>query len=100
LVDEPLAGGECLAPVRSDDLDPQRRLVHRHHPDAVDETYGFHGPAFLDLVEQEMELVFGHAKECLVFNGPDGLSLFVAAHDPEKADDRAHIARQLASRRQ
>ena len=39
-VDEPLAGGECLGAMRSNDLDPERRFVDTHHTDAMNEPDG------------------------------------------------------------
>ena len=92
-VDEPLAGGKGFAAVRGDDFNPERRFVDFDKSSAMDDANGFDRPALFDLIEEEIELVFGHFLEGFVFERLNGSAGFAIADDAEKINCGTHAVR-------
>ena len=88
----------CRPLAWGDHLHPQRRLVHFHHADPVDEPHGFEGPAFFHFAEDQLELVLNHRRKRFVFEGGDGLILLVRPHHTAEIDRRAHARGHRALR--
>lgn len=90
-VDQPLASGERLAPMRRDHFHPKRRFAHPHDSGAMDQSNRFdHRPSFAHALEQQPELVLRHFLERLVVDRVDRRFAFVAANDSREADGRSH----------
>ena len=88
-VDQPLARGECLAPVAGDDLDPKRGFAHSNRADPVNQSDRFDGPAGLDGVEKFFELMSCHGLMGFVVDPVNGGVLLRAPNDAREGNRSA-----------
>ena len=82
--------------MRRHHFDPKRRFIHPHRTDAMNEPNRFNRPAFLDLIEQQVELVLRHAPKSLILKRGNALLAFASPHHSQKIDYRAHVRRNRA----
>jgi len=98
LVDKPLAGGKCFLTMRRENFHPNRRLVNLYHANPVDEPHGLDRPAFSQLIEEEIELMLGHALESFVFEAANGGVALNSPDHSRKADRRPASAGSFSLR--
>src|ERR1041384_1253464 len=99
-IDEELASGEGFAAMWCDYFDPERGFVRGDGTDAVNEADRFDGPALLDLIEDEIELVSSHFIEGFILDSADQFAFLRPAHDTSKVNDSPHFEGERPARNQ